>query len=199
MLSTEEKLIEFKKSIRRETERETARINSDIESYRHAQMEALEDEVLSECYRTIQAAVAQIRMEYTTQRSQALSEMRRHLLRQRDKYAGAVFEKAKEKLIAFTSSADYPKWLEKKLSAAAKEYRMRKPVLYVREADLPLQAALEKILPGCEVRVDREITIGGFVIEEPELSYVINESLDSILSEQKEWFFSNSGLRVTQL
>lgn len=199
MLSTEEKLIEFKKSIRRETERETARINSDIESYRHAQMEALEDEVLSECYRTIQAAVAQIRMEYTTQRSQALGEMRRHLLRQRDEYAGAVFEKAKEKLIAFTSSADYPKWLEKKLSAAAKEYRMRKPVLYVREADLPLQAALEKILPGCEVRVDREIAIGGFVIEEPELSYVINESLDSILSEQKEWFFSNSGLRVTQL
>ncbi len=199
MLSTEEKLFEFKKSIRREIERETARINCDIESYRHAQMEALEDEVLSECYRTIQAAVAQIRMEYTTQRSQALGEMRRHLLRQRDEHAGAVFEKVKEKLRAFASGAEYPAWLEKKLSAAAKEYRMRKPVLYVREADLPLRAALEKALPGCEVRASSEIATGGFIIEEPELSYVINESLDSILNEQKEWFFSNSGLRMSQL
>ena len=44
-----------------------------------------------------------------------------------------------------------------------------------------------------------EIATGGFIIEEPELSYVINESLDSILNEQKEWFFSNSGLRMSQL
>ncbi len=199
MLSTQEKLTEFEKSIRRESEGQIARINSDIESYRRAQTQALEDEVLGDCYRTIQAAVAEIRMGFTIQRSQAISAMRRHLLRQRDEYAAAVFKAAKEKLVAFVSSAEYPKWRERKLRAAAKEYPMRRPVLYVRKADLPLRAALEKALPGSEVRVSRDITIGGFVIEEPEFSYVVNENLDSVLGEQKEWFFSNSGLRVPQL
>ena len=58
---------------------------------------------------------------------------------------------------------------------------------------------IEKLLPGCSVLPSGEITIGGFIIEDEGKSFIINESLDNTLQEQKEWFYSNSGLRLTQL
>lgn len=199
MLSNQEKLLEFKKSIQRELDSQIAQIDNDVEAYRSSQMEVIENEALSECYRTIQTAVASIRLEFTTEHSHALSELKRQLLLRRDEYAASIFDQVRQRLCDFTGGEEYSAWMCRKLESAVQEYHPQKPTLFVREADLALGGKLTAILPGCRVLASADISIGGFIIEDEGKSYVINESLDSILEEQKEWFFSHSGLRITQL
>ena len=198
MLSNQEKLLEFQKSIQRELSEQIATIDREIEQYRTAQSQAIEDEVYNDCYRMIQKAVANMNLHFTTERSQQLSELKRSLLLRRDEYAGEIFGVVRQKLLEYTGGTEYPAYLRRKLEKIRQEYSPSHPVIRIREQDMALQNVFGDVFPGCSLETDEEITLGGFILEEPGKSYIINESLDNILEEQKEWFYSNSGLRVPQ-
>ena len=197
MLSNEEKLLEFHKSIERELEGQIAQIDADVDKYRQSQTQKIEEETAADCERSILKATAKINLEFTTERAHALSELKRKLLLKRDEYANMVFEDVARRLRDFAAGPEYAGFLRGKLRAAKDEYRLRQPVVSVRKEDLALKDVFEEVLPGCTLKTAANIAIGGFLIEDAGKSYVINESLDNALEEQKEWFFSNSGLRIT--
>ena len=49
----------------------------------------------------------------------------------------------------------------------------------------------------CGIESTDEISIGGIIGVSKKLGLLANETLDSKLEMQREWFFENSGLRVT--
>lgn len=198
MLSTQEKLLEINQSIQRELNQQIEQIDKDVEHYRQTQMQQIEDEILADCYQMIQRSITAISLKYTTERSHMLGEQKKKLLLQRDEYASLIFEEVRQRLSEFTGGPEYEEYLRRKFKAAVREYRLKKPVIRVRKSDLSFETLFSEELPGCKVRVSPDITLGGFVIEDAGKSYMINESLDNVLEEQKEWFFSNSGLRITQ-
>lgn len=199
MLSNQEKLLEFQKSIDRQLKGQIEKIDSEVTQYKEAQKQKLQEEASADCERLVQKQAAKIRLDYTTKHSRRYSELKKQMLLRRDEYVTKVFGEVRERLLSFTGSADYPQWLQRKLGSATEGYRFSHPRVYLREQDLGQKEKIEKLLPGCSVLPSGEITIGGFIIEDEGKSFIINESLDNTLQEQKEWFYSNSGLRLTQL
>ncbi|MCI8622539.1 MAG: hypothetical protein HFG26_02630 [Provencibacterium sp.] len=198
MLSNQEKLLEFKKSIQRELEQQIAQIDKDIERYRQDQLREIEDEIVSDGYRYIQKSTAKIKLHYTTERSHAVADLRRELLLKRDEYVGLIFDEVKSQLLAFAESEDYPAFLRRKFTEAAESYRLQKPVVSVRERDLKYADVFRSVVPDAEVKASASILLGGFTAEKHGKAFILNETLDNILAEQREWFYSHSGLRITQ-
>ena len=52
--------------------------------------------------------------------------------------------------------------------------------------------------PSCEVKSSKEIKIGGITGRSASLGLIADETLDTKLDGQREWFYQNSGLRVTE-
>lgn len=198
MLSNQEKILEFGRSIERELGAQIAQIDSEVESYKQSQTQIIEDEVYNDCYRMIQKQTAKIKLELTTERSRRLSEMKKNLLLKRDEYVTLIFEDVKKRLLEFSQSQAYEKFLQERLFKAAQSYPFSQPHILVKQSDLSHKGILEKIFPGCVVEPSPDIVIGGFILKDAYKPYVVNESLDSILEEQKVWFYSHSGLRITQ-
>lgn len=198
MLSNQEKLLKLNESIQRELKQQISQIDRDIEQYREDQMKMIEEEIISECYRYIQTSSAKIKLQYTTERSHALSELRRELLLKRDEYVELIFGEVKGQLLAFAESEEYPAFLRRKFSKVAKDYRLEKPVVSVCERDLKYAGLFCGIVPDAQVKASRDIRIGGFTAERPGQSFILNETLDNTLLEQREWFYSHCGLRISQ-
>jgi len=47
-----------------------------------------------------------------------------------------------------------------------------------------------------EVEEGQQIQLGGFIIENKATNVVVDESLDSNLEAQKDWFYKTSGLMI---
>ena len=77
------------------------------------------------------------------------------------------------------------------------EYQMTDCVLCVRKEDLKYADDLKKAcaLP-IEVEEGQQIQLGGFIIENKTTNVVVDESLDSNLEAQKDWFYKTSGLMI---
>lgn len=140
--------------------------------------------------------LAEISSTASAEISESHSERTKKLIEKRDEYVSNVFAQAKDKLVEFTKSADYSDFLIEKVKKAA-AYGLENSVMYVREEDLALKDKLVAAY-GKEITVEKseDITIGGFIIENKADKLVINESLDSALEGQKDWFYKNSGLII---
>lgn len=199
MLTEKEKLDEFSRSIRRELSAQLRQIDQEVSSYKHAETERIENEVYQDCYRLIQTESEMIRLSFTTRRSKAVAEIRRSMLLKRDEFVSKIFDQVLDRLRAFTTSPEYEAFLRRKLLAAAGEITFQKPMLQVTEQDLQKQALFLEVFPSATITASPQIGIGGFVLYDEGKAFVINESLENTLEEQKSWFYANSGLRITQL
>ena len=72
-------------------------------------------------------------------------------------------------------------------------------VVYVRKDDLKFADAIKSAVKGnCRVEQSDEISIGGMIGISKKMGLLVDETLDSRLEAQHEWFCENSGLKVTE-
>lgn len=140
--------------------------------------------------------LSEISSNAATEISEIHSERTKKLIGKRDEYVSVIFKEAKDKLVAFTSSNEYKDFMIEKTKKAAL-LGLDNVVLYVRNQDKELAKELEKVYgKTMTIEVTNDITIGGFIIENKAEKLVINESLDTALESQKDWFYKNSGLII---
>lgn len=128
--------------------------------------------------------------------SETHSESTKKLIAIRDGYVNQIFSQAKLKLEEFVNSKDYEAFLASKMEKAA-AYGFDHSVLKLRKKDLAFKEKLTAIYGhDISVEITDDIQIGGFIIENKAEKIVIDESLDSALENQKDWFYKNSGLII---
>lgn len=129
--------------------------------------------------------------------SESHIERTKKLIEKRDEYVRTIFTEARNQLVAFASSQDYASFMEEKIKKVASHFENPNSIMYIREKDLEMKKDLIKAFGHqIKVEVSEDITIGGFVIENKELSLVVDETLDFALNSQREWFNKNSGLII---
>lgn len=198
MLSNQEKLLEFNRSIESELKEQLDHIDEDIENFRQSQMQTIEDEIYADCYKMIQTQVAKIKLNATIERSREVSKLKKKMLLKRDEYVKLVFDEVKERLLEYVRGDEYHEFLRAKLTEIKSRFTFEHPRLLVCHDGMAHREEFLRLLPGCVVEESPDITIGGFILEDEGKPFVINESMDNTLEEQKTWFYSNSGLRITQ-
>ena len=106
-------------------------------------------------------------------------------------------ERAAQRLADYTRTAEYAEKLRSSAVEIAKLFEGRQCVLYLSERDMGAAEELEGIFMGsAEVRTDRTIKIGGVKGYCAEMGIIADETLDSKLEAQREWFVENATLSV---
>lgn len=207
----------FLKAIEKYAEEQRNQIRFESESFKKQELEKAESEGLREAYTLIQREMAAVRTEISSQLSRDEMASRKKIFEKRNAMTEKVFQGVEKKLIDFTKTEAYEKLLLDSVKKIAKALKADDIVLFVKESDLRLADKLkaaysaerlkdkklgDKIKsafsPSCEVKSSADIKIGGITGRSAKLGLIADETLDTKLDGQREWFYQNSGLRVTE-
>lgn len=207
----------FLKAIEKYAEEQRNKIRFESESFKKQELEKAESEGIREAYTLIQREMAAIRTEISSQLSRDEMASRKKIFEKRNKMTENVFEKVTQRLVEFTKTADYEKLMLESVKKIAQALKADDVIFLIKESDLKFADKIkvaytaerlkdkklaDKIKsafsPSCEVKSSKEIKIGGITGRSASLGLIADETLDTKLDGQREWFYQNSGLRVTE-
>ncbi len=189
----------FLKAIEKYAAEQRSKLESEAEDFKEKELNKAEEDGLKEAYVLLQRKMSAINTSIARELSKAENASRKSIFVKRQEIEDKVFERAKEKLIKF---ADTDKYTEKLLESVRKisvKLTADDVVLYVNQRDMKLKDKIVSVFgKKCDVQPSSEITIGGITGISREMGLLADETLDTRLSQQREWFCENSGLKVTE-
>ena len=197
MAENNEKTSTFLEAINKYALEQKNKIESEVEAYKKRELEQAENEILNDAYHMIQNEMAQMRLAISSEYSKKEMELKRQLFKRRQEMACDVFASAKERLLAFTKTDAYPALLESFAKNIAYLLSEDNTVLYIKPADQKHAALIKKAFSkACEVKLDEGIQIGGLRGYNETQGLLCDETLDSRLLDEQQWFLENSNLKV---
>lgn len=141
--------------------------------------------------------LVEISSNASVEASLSQEEKTKKLVETREAYVTTIFKEAKNRLNEFVNSEGYKMYLIKHMEKISSLYQMSDSILKLRQNDTKYADDLVKAYGiDLTVEVSDEIKIGGFIIENKATNVVVDESLDTALENQKEWFYKTSGLMI---
>ncbi len=199
MPDTVSKTDNFLKAIEKYAEEQRSKIQSEAEDFKERELNKAEEEGLREAYVLIQKKMTDIKTQIAADLSRAETASRRETFVRRQEIENEVFAKAAKKLEEYTKTDRYLKALEKSAKQISNELNADDVVLKVRKDDLVHKNKIFLAFgKKCEIVASNDIMIGGIIGVSKKLGLLADETLDSKLSAQHEWFCENSGLKVTE-
>lgn len=192
MPNDKEKLARFEKAIFAEVNEKAAAILAEVETHQKEVLEKAEEEAKNEAEKQAKQELEEIEAQYAQAITKEKLNAKQQVLLKRKELIEGLFEKAGEKLKAFSESGEY----EKYLSAVLQKADLARAKVLAREADCPL---VQKLAPGCEVEPDPMNLLGGIVIVSPADNIYIDETFASKLNAKKEDFYSDSSIQLDVL
>lgn len=196
-MANEDKTSNFLKAIDKYAKEQQKEIKLTAASFKRKELQKAEAEVLRDSYILIQKEMAQMRKSIDSEVSKAEIQSKRELLKQRKELMEKVFLKAKEKLISYTKTQEYENLLKKSSQKISDMLDTTGTTLFVKKEDLNFKneilAFFEK---KCTVKESTDIKIGGILGVNEKLGLIIDETLDSKLENERNWFSENSGLSI---
>lgn len=197
MASNDEKLSKFNLAINHYAEEQRSKIEQEIEEFKQRELEEAEVEVLTEAYHMIQKEMAEMRSGITREMARRGMEARKELLAQRQKITDEVFARSYEYLKEYTKKSEYPALLEKFAKKLSSTFTKEGTVLCIKADDEQYEAQIQKAFgASCSFKIDNTIALGGIRAVNPEMGIMADETLDTMLEDQREWFEENSGMAV---
>lgn len=165
-----------------------------LEKEAYAQMEA---EAKKDAKRQLEKELAAISSKASIDAAANLEQRTKKLVEKRDELVKNIFEQAKNQLVAFVESNEYKDYMINHIQKIGQEYQMTGCVLNLRKEDMKYQKELVKAYGfDIEVKINDQIRLGGFIIENPVTHVVCDETLETALENQKDWFYKTSGLMI---
>ena len=142
-MDANQKLTQFMESVSRSTDAAIAQEERDAQQEAEQILQEAESRCRADAEQTVAAARARITAKYQKRMSQVGYRGKTTLLSRRQTLLMELFASLREKLTAFTASADYLPWLKKLLEQNAPEEHA---TILLREADMALQEELSKAI-----------------------------------------------------
>lgn len=196
MLSQEEQIALFVKSIDENAQKICKKIDKDAKKLYATEISKIQSSVKDEVQKKIEYAKEEVETSFNKELALAKSNARRMLCDKRQEITDCVFEEIKNQLLQFTLTDDYISFVEKSFDKIT-SYIQNDFIVYVKSSDeKKVKAVTEKMSLKCEIKTDDAISIGGIRVESLQCSKIFDDTLDCRLEEQKSWFYSNSNLSV---
>lgn len=197
MAVRDEKMNNFLAAINEYAEEQRSRIQAEVEDFKRQELQKAEDEILYDSYELIQREMDAMRTETSQDISCKETESRKLLFAKRQEITAGVFAEAEARLREFARSEKYPELLDRWAGRLSPIFPAEDTVLLVKKEDLifsdRLCAAFGK---PCRVCESEEIHIGGLKAFSETLGILADETFDSKLENQREWFAENSGMTI---
>ena len=108
-----------------------------------------------------------------------------------------IFKRAEDELIKFSQSSEYMDKLIKDAEEISKLFENKDCIIYVKDGDMKFSDSIKSVFnSSVEIKPDLLIRIGGLRGYCKSKMLVADNTLDSKLEAQKEWFIENAQLKV---
>lgn len=197
MQNIEQVFLYMKDEIERQAKSEERAILKEVEALEKEAYESMKLEAKKDADLRLKQELEEMQSNAASEISESHIERTKKLIDKRDEYVSAVFNEAREKLNAFTSTDEYQEFMVNKAKKVMDMFDHDECIIYVRKEDLALKDELMKLYKNIsDVKESQDILIGGLIGENPKSLLVVDETLDFALKNQKEWFSKNSGLII---
>lgn len=195
--TNDQKLSKFIQAITAYAEEQSDAIHREVEAFKEERLNRAEQEVLRESYVLIQKEQDEMRRTIARERSQRETRARHALLTRRQEMMTAIFDRARQKLCDYTATPAYDAALAASLGEMAALLPAEGTVYAVSPRDEARLAALSALCPaGSRVEIAADIEIGGLRGENTAAGLLVDDTLDSRLEQQHDWFLDHSGLTI---
>lgn len=196
MLNHEERLKSFLDSINRETQENYNKVLSEIEELNKKELSQAEEYAEKQAHDYLNKSIANSKSDANNKIAGELSAGRKKLSELRSKITAEVFDNAKKELTAFAESKDYDAFIEKSAQALY-DLLGNGAKVYVKENDMKLAELISNAFNNdCTVLADNDIAIGGLKAQNADGTLIADDTLDTRLSQQYEWFLSSCNLSI---
>lgn len=197
MEKKEQVFLYMKEEIERLANLEEEKILAEAKELEIEAYEQIKNEAKKDADALLAKELAEISSNASVEASLSQEEKTKKLVETREGYVAKIFKEAKNRLTEFVNGDDYKTYLIKHMEKISSLYQMSNSILKIRQNDTKYADDLVKAYGiDLTVEVSDEIKIGGFIIENKATNVVIDESLDTALENQKEWFYKTSGLMI---
>ena len=189
----------FLKAIEKYAAEQRSKIESEAEEFKTKELNKAEEDGLKEAYVLLQKKMLSINTGIARELSKAENASRKSTFAKRQEIEDKVFERAKGKLLEYAGTDKYIQKLLESAKTVSEKLTADDVILYVCEKDLKLK---DKIISAfgrnCTVQSSSEIQIGGIMGVSRTVGLLADETLDTKLQNQREWFCENSGLTINK-
>ena len=191
-MDANQRLEEFMAEVTRSTEQQAAAIAERAEEEAAAILAEAQARCSAEAEREITAARSRIDTKYKKRLSQVGYRGKTSMLSRRQTLLLGLFAELRNRIEAFTGSADYQTWMEQLLQKSSPESGS---VILLRAADLHMQETLKKAA-GTEIsfREDAAIQLGGLSVLSADGRRCVNHTLDEAFAGQYRGFYRNHSI-----
>lgn len=197
MANSDEKISKFVQAITQYAEEQRQKIHQEVEDFKSERLQQAEKLVLVDAYQLIQKERAELHNDLSREISRREMEARRKLLARRKEMTATIFDEAYQRLTAYTATPDYVKSLQSSMKTMLDTLPAEGSVYYLATKD---QALLDSLVPLCpqgsRLETADDIRLGGLRGENAGRGIIMDDTLDTKLELQHEWFTKNSGLTV---
>lgn len=197
MQETENKTSNFLKAINKYAREQRQELKTELARFKKYELEKAEAEVLRDSYHLIQREMNQMKKGISSEVSREEMICKKLMFQKRNDIKNKVFESVKERLIDFTGTEKYKELMKEYAGAISKVLDVPGTTLYVCKRDLHLEGALKEAFGSeCSVKSSEDIKIGGILGMNSSMGMIADETIDSKLEDQSQWFDENSDLSV---
>ncbi|SDN25568.1 hypothetical protein SAMN05192585_11462 [Acetanaerobacterium elongatum] len=195
MAKLDEKLQRFEDAVLSQAKQRCDEILSGVEQVKKRELTTTEDAALSNAYELIQGEVTGITVESAREISQRRFAQKQEYLHRRAALEKSIFDNVKQRIIAYTRTEEYKSYLKAAAEKLKAEFAGKDVTLSLMPGDQPLEQLVRNSFQApCKVVFTDAITLGGIVLTDNSNGYISDLSLDTVLNDQRDWFYQNCRL-----
>lgn len=183
-------------AIASEAEAEKEKIKYETGKFVEKQINDAEKDALAESYDLIRSETLKVRSDYGKAVTAKRIELGNRMLLDRNNIKDAVFSKVKERILKFKASDDYKNFLLKRFARCTEALGGDSFTVSFSKDDLPLAETLKASGIDFDAVCDDSIKLGGIKVMSSDGKLTADDTLDTRLASEAEWFEKNSGLVI---
>lgn len=197
MANSDEQVSKFVQAITKYAEEQRDQILKEVEDFKIQQLQQAEQTVLLDAYQLIQKERIALQNETRLEMSRRELAARKKLLEKRRDMVDSLFDEAARQIAEYTQTPAYAASLETSLQRMAEQLPAQGTVYYLAAADEEKIARLSPLCPqGSRLETAADIRLGGLRGVNTDVGLRLDDTLDTKLDLQREWFTRHSGLTI---
>jgi len=187
----------FDKAIQREAEKRTEELKKEIDYLHAKEMKTITEDLQQQRDLQMNKELKELQLEYQDKINQIGIGYDAKLIKERTFMTNIVFHSVLDQIYQFITSPDYEKLMIGKLKELNKKYPNTKSIITISDRDTHLPKIInETITSPCDIIKSPDLHLGGFEFLLENEGIQIDETIDTRLATQKEWFYRNSKLFI---
>ncbi|MBU1093408.1 MAG: hypothetical protein KKH01_02985 [Firmicutes bacterium] len=187
----------FDKAIQREAQKSMDELKKEIDYLYAKEMKAISEDLQMKKEVELGKEMKELKLHYQDKLNQISIGYNEMLIKERTFMTNIVFHAVLDKIYQFIKSKDYEKVMTQKLTDLNKKYANKKSIITISDRDSHLTKIIEETITAPhEIVKSPDLHLGGFEFFLKNEGIEIDETIDTKLASQKEWFYKNSKLLI---